>query len=139
MLFLDSIKEVKLGNVEKKYDTYAGYQEKFDLNLWGTSAGNDLNLDHIEMTIHFGRGEEFILQRLEREKRHGVIEILDQETCKFTADVYDALEMLPWIRTFIGRIVDLKCSSQFVVDTFYDDLEKMKMLYVDGGDNDAVS
>ena len=138
-LRLDSIKDVKLGSVEKKYDKYLGYQEKFDLNLWGTSSGNDLNLDHVEMIIHFGRGEEFILQRLERERRHGVIEILDQETCKFTADVYDATEMLPWIRTFIGRIVDLKCSSQYVVDTFYEDLEKMKMLYVDGGDDDAVS
>lgn len=136
---LDSIKEVKLGSVEKKYDIYAGYQMKFAQNLWGTSVGNDLDLDHIEMTIHFGPGEDYILQRLEREKRHGAIEILDQETCKFTADVYDASEMLPWIRTFIGRIVDLKCTSRYVVDTFYSDLEKMKMLYTDGGGNDAVS
>ncbi len=133
---LDAIKSVSIGNIEKKYEKYLGFQKKFDQDLWGVSTGSDHDLDHIEMTIHFGPGEEFVLQRLEREKRHGTVEILDLQTCKFTADVYDASEMLPWIRTFIGRIVDLKCSSQFVVDTFCEDLKRMEAQY--GGDNDAV-
>ena len=89
------------------------------------------------MTIYNGPDEEFILQRLNREKRHGHIEIIDEHTCKFIADVYDASEMLPWLRTFIGRITDLQCSSQFVVQTFYEDLKKMKSMY--GGDMDAIS
>ena len=88
------------------------------------------------MTIHFGPGEEFILYRLDREKRHGRVEILDEQTCRFLADVYDASEMLPWIRTFIGRIEDLQCSSQFVVNTFYEDLHRMEAMY--GGDTDAI-
>ena len=134
---LDAIKKVSIGNVEKHYDKYIGYQEKFDQHLWGVSTGPDHNLDHIEMTIYHGPGEEFILQRLDREKRHGRIEIIDEHTCKFIADVYDASEMLPWLRTFIGRITDLQCSSQFVVQTFYEDLEKMKSMY--GGDMDAIS
>jgi len=133
---LDAIKKVAIGNNEKHYAKYVGYQEKFDQHLWGVSTGPDHNLDHIEMTIHHGPGEEFILQRLEREKRHGHIEIIDEHTCKFVADVYDASEMMPWLRTFIGRIVDLQCSSQFVVNTFYEDLERMNAMY--GGDNDAV-
>lgn len=133
---LDAIKKVAIGNIEKQYAKYVGYQEKFNQHLWGVSTGPDHNLDHIEMTIHHGPGEEFILQRLEREKRHGHIEIIDEHTCKFVADVYDASEMLPWLRTFIGRIVDLQCSSQFVVKTFYEDLERMNAMY--GGDHDAV-
>ena len=52
------------------------------------------------------------------------------------ADVYDASEMLPWIRTFIGRIVNLQCSNQFVVNTFYEDLQRMEAMY--GGDADAI-
>lgn len=133
---LDAIKKAAIGNVEKHYDKYIGYQEKFDQHLWGVSAGPDYNLDHIEMTIHYGPGEEYILQRLEREKRHGRIEVIDEHTCRFIADVYDALEMLPWLRTFIGRIVDLQCSSQFVVDAFYEDLARMNAMY--GGDGNAV-
>ena len=133
---LDAIRKVGIGNVEKHYCKYMGYQEKFDQYLWGVSTGSEYNLDHIEMTIHHGPGEAYILQRLEREKRHGRIEILDDHTCRFVADVYDASEMLPWLRTFIGRIVDLQCSSQFVIKTFYDDLSRMNSMY--GGDDNAV-
>lgn len=133
---LDTIQKVVPGSVEKQYEKYLGYQAKFDQHLWGVSTGPDHNLDHLEMTIHYEPGEEFILHRLEREKRHGSVEILDSQTCRFTADVYDASEMLPWIRTFIGRIVELKCSSQFVVDTFLNDLRQMSALY--GGDDHAV-
>ena len=133
---LDAIKKVAAGSVEKQYEKYLGFQQKFDEHLWGVSTGPDYNLDHIEMTIHFGPGEEFILHRLDREKRHGRIEILDEQTCRFVADVYDASEMLPWIRTFIGRIEDLQCSSQFVVNTFYEDLRCMEAMY--GGDTDAI-
>lgn len=133
---LDAIKKVVAGSQEKKYDIYMGYQARFDQYLWGVSTGPDHNLDHIEMTIRFEPGEEFIVQRLEREKRHGTVEILDKHTCRFTADVYDASEMLPWLRTFIGRIVDLRCSSQFVIDTFCEDLRRMNAMY--RGDGDVV-
>lgn len=133
---LDTIRKAVPGSVEKQYEKYLGYQAKFDQHLWGVSTGPDHNLDHLEMTIRYDPGEEFVLQRLEREKRHGCVEVLSANTCRFTADVYDASEMLPWLRTFIGRIVDLKCSSQFVVDTFQEDLMQMNALY--GGDGNAV-
>ena len=133
---LDAIKKVSIGNVEKHYDKYLGYQENFDQHLWGVSTGPDHNLEHIEMTIHFGHGEEFVLQRLKREKRHGTVELLDAQTCRLTADVYDASEMLPWVRTFLGRIVDLKCSNPFVKNMFYEDLRRMNAMY--GGGEHAV-
>lgn len=133
-LRLDAIKRVTAGSVEKQYGKYLGYQEKFDQHLWGVSTGPDHNLDHIEMTVHAEPGEAFILQRLQRERRHGTVERLDAETYRFSADVYDASEMLPWLRTFIGRIVDLRCTSRFVVDTFREDLARMEALYGGGGD-----
>ena len=131
---LDAVKKVATGGEERQYDTYLGYQAKFDRHLWGVSAGAGHSLDHIEMTVRFGPGEGFIAQRLEREKRHGTVEVLDDRTCRFTADVYDASELLPWLRTFIGRIVELKCSNQMVTDTFYEDLRRMSALYGGGGD-----
>ncbi len=133
---IDAIKAAAIGNVEKHYDKYLGYHEKFDEHLWGVSTGPDHNLDHVEMTVYFGPGEEYIVQRLEREKRHGTVEIIGEHSCKFTADVYDASEMLPWIRTFIGRITDLQCSSEHMLKTFYEDLKQMSDMY--GGDDDAV-
>ena len=94
------------------------------------------SIDHIELTVRFEKGEEYIPQRLEREKRHGTVEIIGEELCRFTADVYDAYEMLPWLRTFIGRVVELKCSNPAVVKTFYEELAQLQAMY--GGDADAV-
>jgi DNA-binding transcriptional ArsR family regulator len=133
---IDSIKAVKPGSVEKQYEKYGGYCEKFGAYLWGVSAGIDCSLDHIEMTVHVDDGEEYIVSRLEREKRGGRIEKIDDRTYRFTADVYDATEMLPWIRTFIGRIVELKCNNSYAADTFFADLTAMRQMY--GGDTDAV-
>ena len=126
---LDSIQKVETTVVERKYDKYLGYYEKFRSHLWGTSTGIEFNVDHLEMTIHFEENEQHIPRRLEREKRNGLVEIIDKNTCRYTVDTYDASEMLPWIRTFIGRIEKLECSDQTVVKRFYDDMEAMYKLY----------
>lgn len=133
---LDSIRQVRSGAKAEGYDRYPARYRDFAAHLWGVSAGGDGQTDHIELTLRHAPGETFLPQRLEREKRCGTVEILDEQTCRFTADVYDALEMLPWIRTFIGRIADLKCSNRLVTDRFREDLRRMHSLY--GGDGDAV-
>ena len=133
---LDAIEQVVPGEVEEQYEQYLSKWQKFDSNLWGVSTGAPFSIDHIEMTVRFDKGEEFIPQRLEREKRHGTVEIIGEDLCRFTADVYDASEMLPWLRTFIGRIVELKCSNPFVTRTFAEDLKRMQAMY--GGESDVV-
>jgi hypothetical protein len=95
----------------------------------GTSAGAGYRVDHLEMTVHFEDNEQHIPHRLEREKRNGRVEMVDQNTCKYIVDTYDASEMVPWLRTFIGRIEKLECSDQKVVDKFYEDMEQMYSLY----------
>lgn len=133
---IDAIKKIEIGGIEPDYEAYLESCGRFERHLWGVSTGPGRRLDHLEMTVSIGCGEEYVVQRLEREKRHGTVERIDAHTCKFTADVCDAAEMLPWLRTFIGRIVDLRCSNPYVTDTFLADLERMSALY--GGDGDAV-
>ena len=125
---LDSIRKVKALNVDQQPEKYERLWPDFDLHLWGVSTGEH-TLDHIEMQVHAGPDEWFIADRMKREKRHGVVEQLNDETWKFTADVYDASEMMPWLRTFIGRIVKLECSNENVTLLFREDLEKMRCLY----------
>lgn len=132
---IDGIQSVKAGAVESS-PKYAEYCAKYREHLWGVSPGIGFNIDHIEMDVHVGDGEGYIIDRLEREKRCGRVEVIDGHTYRFSADVYDASEMLPWLRTFIGRIVRLDCSNKFVVDRFYEDLDDMLRLY--GGETDAV-
>ena len=133
---LDAIDSIERKDVEEQYDLYLDSWRKFDGHLWGVSSGLSRELEHMTMIVRFARGEEYIPQRLEREKRHGRVEIIAEDLCLFTADVYDASEMLPWLRTFIGRIVELKCSNPYVTRTFEADLRRMQEMY--GGESDAV-
>ena len=133
---LDTIRSVKSGAVEQDYARYAGYGVKLRENLWGTSMNQEFSLDHIEMDIAVAPDEGFIVDRLYRERRCGVVERVSEGVWRFSADVYDASELLPWIRTFTGRILDLRCSNQCVQERFYADLDAVVELY--GGDDDAV-
>lgn len=133
---LDTIRSVKPGSPEKHYDRYAGYGVKLRENLWGTSMNQEFSLDHVEMDVAVAPDEGFIVDRLYREKRCGTVERVTDGIWRFTADVYDASEMLPWIRTFIGRILAFRCSNGFVQERFERDLAAVMELY--GGDDDAV-
>jgi hypothetical protein len=87
----------------------------------------------VELTLHVGADEGYIVDRLQREKRHGQIEKIDESTYKFVADVYDAGELVTWARTFIGRIIRFESDNRFVVDRFYDDVRAMAGMYEEGG------
>ena len=130
---VDYIQTVELMEEEPEFDTYDRCCEKYRSHLWGTSDGTGFHVDHLEMTVHFEDHEQYILKRLEREKRNGAVVRIDQNTCKYIVDTYDASELVPWLRTFIGRIEKLECSDQNVVKRFYEDLERMYEQY-GGGD-----
>lgn len=109
----------------------------FCAHSWGVTAGNsEQTLVHVEMTVYAGPHESFIVQRLNREKRCGQVQQVDESHWRFTAEVYDALELLPWLRTFIGRITDLQCTDEQVTERFWTDLAAMEQLY--GGETDAL-
>ena len=129
---LDTIRAIKAGSIETRHEKYEGFAGKFDENLWGVSTGGDYSVDHVELTLHVGDNESYIIDRLEREKRHGRIEPVDDHTYKFVADVYDAGELLMWARSFIGRVVRFESDNKFAVTRFYDDVRRMAEMY--GGD-----
>lgn len=126
---LDTIHKVKAGSVDTRHEEFRTREADFAKYLWGVSARQRSETDHLEMTIHADPREPFILQRLLREKRNGRVTVLDEETFLFQTDVYDALEMMSWIRTFLGRIVKLECSNPLVMARFRQDLEAMDTLY----------
>lgn len=126
---LDTIHKVKPGSMEQHHDTMMKQMEVFSEKMWGVSLKQQAEPEHLEMTIYAEKTEPFILQRLIREKRNGTVTVLDENTYLYQADVYDALEMLPWIRTFIGRIVKLECSNDAVIERYQQDLDAMASLY----------
>lgn len=126
---LDTIHKVKPGETETCHEERMRQMEAFSGRLWGVAVSRKNETDHLEMTIQAADYEPFILQRLIREKRNGTVTVLDKHTYLYQADVYDALEMLPWIRTFIGRILKLECSNAAVLERYYRDLDAMANLY----------
>jgi len=135
---VDQINSVKVGEKASYPD---GLKEKmafFQRHVWGTASGDSSTLDHLEMTISVGENEDFIVDRLNREKRSGLVEQLDAHHWRFTVDIFDAMEILPWIRTFTGRITDFRCSKPAVLERLCGDFEAMAALY--GSEKtDAVS
>ena len=69
------------------------------------------------------------------------VEYLGEHACRFSADVYDASELIPWIRTFICRITDISISNKSLETQFKEDLQAMYEMYgLEGEKNDhAVS
>ena len=135
---LDYIVSVKIDDVATGYDelrnTFMGMRPR----IWGvsTQSRSGARMEHVDFTIHYDDDESHILRRIEREKRCGTVEQIDKNTCRFSADVYDASEVVPWIRTFICRIIDIHFSDVELEKMFKDDLEAMYRLYgLKGGEN----
>ena len=124
----DYIKSVSQGLKVNDFSIIKTRFEDISRHIWGVSysAGK---LEHFEMDIYVGKGEEYIVSRLEREKRCGKVTKLDEETYRFSVDLYDSYELVPWIRTFFGRIKRLKCSNRMVSDQIKFDIVKMSKQY----------
>lgn len=138
MYRLDHILKVKTLDYEPNYEVYDACVQKYATYLWGTTDGRrrDRDIEHVELTIHMEDHEEFILNRVEREKRNGTVELIDKNTILFKTDVYDAQELVPWIRTFIGRIEKLESNNKAFVENFYADMNAMISMY--GGECDDI-
>lgn len=133
---IDNIVSVKFDKVSDRFDELRDRLEKMKPHIWGVSTQNHANsrMETVEFTVHYEKGEEHIHHRLEREKRCGSVEKIDDHTSRFYAEVYDATELIPWIRTFICRITDIHISNIIVETQFKRDLEKMYQLYGIGGE-----
>ena len=130
---IDYLSGVKLEDVTPRFDELRAELEKMQEKMWGVnikrSRWGDERLEHVEFTVRVGNGENYIVNRLEREKRIGRVERLDRSTYRFSADVYDSTELRPWIRTFISRITEMRFSNRTVENRFKSDLCEMYRMY----------
>lgn len=129
---LDYIQSVELWTDEPRWEALMARCGQYRQHLWGTSGGAGRSIDHFEMVLRYGPGEDYIPQRLEREKRTGTVEDLGGGRLRFTADVYDASELMPWVRTFLGRIEKLECSNPAVTARFRETLRELYDMYGGG-------
>ena len=130
---VDYLSNVKIEEPTPRFDELRAELDNMKSKMWGVSTRRkSFDIDgseHVEFTIKVANNEEHIIQRLKREKRTGKIEMLDDNTYRFTADVYNISEMIPWIRTFICRITDLNFSNKVLEKQFKNDIKEMYRMY----------
>ena len=138
-LRFDYIVGIKPGQVYQDFEQKRAEFEDLRKHIWGVALkakSYDISTVHVSFRVHFEDDEKFIYQRLEREKRCGTVTLLDKNNAQFDADIFDPIEIIPWIRTFICRITFFDCSDRYIIRRFNSDLRKMKRLYT--GEKNAV-
>ncbi|MCR5092796.1 MAG: WYL domain-containing transcriptional regulator [Lachnospiraceae bacterium] len=134
---VDKITSVKTEEESGQFDEHREQFERMKQHLWGvsTQSRSGDRLEHVEFTVRYADDEQHIPKRLEREKRCGTVERIDAHTCRFSADVYDASEVIPWIRTFLCRLTEVHFSDKRLERQFKHDIKEMYALYdLEGGD-----
>ena len=130
---IDRIMEVKLLDEDPEWEQLSkDFSEHQAPYIWGMSsrtAGRVQEMQWLEMEIVFGPDEQYILQRLKREKRCATLTRLEEGRYLVRADVFDAYEMMPWILTFTGRIARLESSNTHVVEDYRAHLRSWEELY----------
>ena len=127
---VDYLSDIRLLETTPRFDELRTQLSEMQKKMWGVSAGNDKKPpEHVSFTVQINKGEKHIIGRLEREKRIGKIEKIDDFTYRFSADVYDANELIPWIRTFICRITEITFSNPMLEKRFRQDLNQMYQMY----------
>lgn len=130
---IDYLVNVKIEEVNPRFDELRLMLDKAKDKMWGANIKRNRygkeKIERVSFTIKIEKNEEFIVKRLEREKRIGKVEKIDDYTYNFDSYVYDTSEMIPWIRTFICRIVKLNFSNRTLENEFKKDIKKMYEIY----------
>lgn len=129
---MDAIKEVTIKEFYPGYQEIKEKLEKNKANAWGVSFqnSNHTHLEHVKLTLHINENSEaYIITRLKREGKGGAISHIAPDTFTYETDVFDANEMLPWIRTFIGRVIAIESDCQKLNALFQRDFTTMYKMY----------
>lgn len=135
---LDAVKGVRTAEQSEQYDEIRSRLDKNRQQLWGISFQSEKGhrLDTLTMTLQVMEpGELYIVNRLKNEGRGGTVTRVAEHTYRYETVAFDCNEMLPWIRTFTGRILSLECTARSVERRFYQDLQEMYRKYQIGGED----
>ncbi len=129
---LDHIKSVTVLEQIENYDILKDKLEKNKGKLWGVSFGGDSRLESITMKLYIDEVKEtYIIDRINREGRFGTLTKLEENIFLFTAELFDSNDISPWIKSFMGRIIELEGSNKTVINRFYNDINALREMYND--------
>ncbi len=129
---LDCIRSVKDGGDCPEYVRYVEILARNAGKCFGVSFGQNRaplreTTVRVVMRIDLER-EPYILQRLQREKRCGSVQRLDETQFAFCVTVFDPNELMGWLKTYIGRIVTIEGAPD-ELRRFAEDIHRMQRMY----------
>ena len=107
---VDLISDMEFLRQKPDEEVITFYNEKIEKKLaqsWLVSQSNKVH----QVKLKFSIIEPKIEQRLQREKRWGIIEKLDETSVLYSITVRDYHEMRPWIRSFSNHVQVLQPAS----------------------------
>ena len=132
---------------EARYEQHKKDLEKNLSKTWGVSFGDGrkkespplrrpaertARMESISFTLSLDEEREaHIIGRLEREGRGGTITRLDHGVWSYTRECFDCNEMMPWVKTFTGRILSFSCSNSMIEKKFFRDMDRMAKMYAE--------
>lgn len=130
---LDYMSEIKILEIIGEYDTRKEQLEKNLPKSWGVTFGGKQREEEIQIKLFIDeKWEKFILERLEREGRGGKVVRLKENVYQYTGSFFDTNEMLPWVKTFTGRIMEIEGTNSYAINKLRYDLNKMYEMYGEG-------
>lgn len=126
---LDYIRNVKAGEVCPQFSALRDRISSIQPNIWGTAFSKHTKPRRVSFTLRAEKGEDFIIKKLNREKRCGSVEQVSDGLWRFTAYVCETSEMIPWIRSFIGYIDSLDFEDKAMEERLRSDTEQMYRMY----------
>lgn len=99
-------------------------------HVWGVSFSGDFRMEELFMKLWIDEEtEDYVLDRLYREGRGGEILRVKKNVYLYSGAFYDSNEMLSWVKTFTGRILDIQGTNQKNIAKILGDLEEMYRMY----------
>jgi len=130
---LDCIAGVTAGERCPEYEEKKALLQRNLGRCWGVSFGGRSRLEEICMKVYIDEiREPYILDRLYREGRGGEILRIRENEYLYSGAFFDTNEMLSWVKSFTGRILDIQGSSLPAVMKVTGDWEKMYQMYCKG-------
>lgn len=127
---LDSITGVTLLDVQSDRPRKLELLEQNLHKLWGVSFSGTTRLEEVYLRLHIDEAREgHILTRLYREGRGGEIQKIRDNEYLYSGAFFDTNEMLSWVKTFTGRILDIQGSNALAVAKVTRDWEAMYQMY----------
>lgn len=127
---LDCISQVKPGELYSEAEEKRKLLEQNLARCWGVSFGGPSRLEEIVVKLYIDEEKEaYVLNRLYREGRNGEILRARENEYVYSGAFFDTNEMLSWLKSFTGRILDIQGTSQIAVAKIVRDWERMYQMY----------